>query len=116
MEREKLTRQLGVNIRRARLLKDMSQEALSLSAGLSPTYLGCLERGEKCPTVDTLYRICEVLDVPIFELLDFSENEKFINAQIKIRIEQAIKDLSVSQQLKIAEVVEKIVATVEDKV
>lgn len=116
MEREQLTRQLGLNIRRARVLKDMSQEALSLSASLSPTYLGCLERGEKCPTVDTLYRICEVLDVPIFELLNFNANDKFSNTQIKSRIEYAIKDLSDSQQLKIAEIVEKIVTVVEDKV
>ncbi|MBE6738393.1 MAG: helix-turn-helix transcriptional regulator [Ruminococcaceae bacterium] len=116
MEREQLTRQLGVNIRRARLLKDMSQEALSLAAGLSPTYLGFLERGEKCPTVDTLYRICEVLDVPIYELLDFGANDKEVNAQVRSRIENAIKDLSGSQQYKIAEVVEKIASMVEEKV
>lgn len=115
MNREQLTRQLGTNIRRARLVKDMSQEALSLSAGLSPTYLGFLERGEKCPTVDTLYRISEVLGVPVFDLLDFGATDKMANVQARSRIENAIKDLPDIQQYKIAEIIEKIVGMVDNE-
>lgn len=37
MEREELTREIGMNIRKLRLKKDISQEALSLSAGLHPS-------------------------------------------------------------------------------
>ena len=53
MDRTELCRKIGASIRKYRLQSDMSQENLSLSAGLHPAYIGRLERGEKCPTVDT---------------------------------------------------------------
>ena len=55
MERTELNKKIGQNIRKYRLKIDISQENLAMSAGLYPAYLGRLERGEKCPTIDTLY-------------------------------------------------------------
>lgn len=114
MEREQLMRQLGLNIRKFRLMKDLSQEALSMSAGLYPAYVGYLERGEKCPTVDTLYKICEALEIPVSKILDFSPSEKLAETQAKQRIENAITSLTGSQQLKVAELVEKIVEMIDE--
>ena len=41
----------------------MTQEQLSSRAGLSRPYISQLERNLKSPTVGTLLRICDALDV-----------------------------------------------------
>lgn len=105
MEREYLTKLIGMNIRKYRLQKDMSQETLSLTAGLHSAYIGKLERGEKCPTVDTLYKICEAVDVSVCEMLSFDIDDITPETQVMLRIENAIKSLSPSKQIKIVEIV-----------
>ncbi len=108
MEREYLTKLIGMNIRKYRLQKDMSQETLSLTAGLHSAYIGKLERGEKCPTVDTLYKICEAVDVSVCEMLSFDIDDITPETQVMLRIENAIKNLSPSKQIKIVEIVENL--------
>jgi transcriptional regulator with XRE-family HTH domain len=41
----------------------MTQEQLSFRAGLSRPYISQLERNITSPTVETLFRICDALDV-----------------------------------------------------
>ncbi len=116
MDRNELTKIVGANIRKYRLKIDVSQESLSLSAGINPAYVGRLERGEKCPTIDTLYKICEALGISVCEILNF-KNESFSpNSEAKFRIEKVLDNLSDEQQIKIAEIVEKIAEINENKV
>ncbi len=115
MEREELTKQLGANIRKLRLKKDISQEALSMSAGLHPAYIGRLERGEKCPTIDTVYKICDALCVSVNEILCFESESKNADAQARIRIENALKKIPGSQQIKVAEIIESIAEITNSK-
>lgn len=112
MEREQLNRHIGTNIRKYRLKADISQENLALAAGLYPAYLGRLERGEKCPTVDTLYKICNALGVPVCELLEFDE-DKPIDNDAAYRIEKALKKLPEQKQKKLAKIVENITDIME---
>jgi len=54
---------VGKELRRARERAGLTQEQLSFRAGLSRPYISQLERNLKSPTVDTLFRICDALDV-----------------------------------------------------
>ena len=47
----------------------MSQEKLAFDVGLDRTYISHLESNKKSPTVDTLFKICRALKVPISEIL-----------------------------------------------
>ena len=60
---------LSDNIKRLRSAAGLSQEELALRSGLNTSYFGQVERGEKCPTVDTIYKIAEALGVSPTELL-----------------------------------------------
>jgi transcriptional regulator with XRE-family HTH domain len=42
---------------------ELTQERVSFKAGLSRLYISQLERNHKSPTVDTLFRICDALEV-----------------------------------------------------
>ena len=54
---------IGANIRSARVRRKWRQEDLAEKTGLSPNYIGAIERGEKIPALETLLTIINVLGV-----------------------------------------------------
>jgi transcriptional regulator with XRE-family HTH domain len=60
---------LAANIRRLRLAKRLSQEALAELAGIHRTYLGSIERGERNIAIDNICRIAWALGVKLPDLL-----------------------------------------------
>ncbi len=63
-----LTKELGQRIRSFRTEKGMTQEALAEKAGLHPTYVGQVERGEKNLTIITLGHLTGALDITLQQL------------------------------------------------
>lgn len=59
---------LGKNIRTLRNARGLSQEALAQDAQITQSHLGCIERGNGNPTVETLFSICNALQVDVAEL------------------------------------------------
>lgn len=62
-------RHLGETVRRLRLAKGMTQEAVATDAGIDLTYLGGIERGRRNPSVDVLLRVGKVLGVKVTDLV-----------------------------------------------
>lgn len=58
----------GEVIRRYRQWKRLSRRDMALKAGISPVFLGEIERGEKDPSSHSLSLIAAALDVPLAEL------------------------------------------------
>lgn len=58
------------NIKHFRSKRNVSQEKLSQMCGYSSTYIGKIERGQRSPSLDTLIRIAEALQVPIGSFFD----------------------------------------------
>jgi len=56
------------NVRKIRVRRGITQEALAAAAAVERAYLGSLERRSENPTVDLLDRIAEALEVPLAEL------------------------------------------------
>ncbi len=54
--------------------KDVSQEVLSGLADIGRTHLSAIERGERKPTLETLFRIANALNVKMSDIV--SEIEK----------------------------------------
>jgi transcriptional regulator with XRE-family HTH domain len=53
----------GDSLREFRRARNFSQEQLALSSSLDRTYVSLIERGIQSPTLRTVFRICEVLEV-----------------------------------------------------
>lgn len=49
--------------------KGLSQEILSGLADIGRSHLSAIERGERKPTLETLYRICYALDVKMSDVV-----------------------------------------------
>ncbi len=55
--------------------KGMSQEVLSGLADIGRSHLSAIERGERKPTLETLYRICSALDMKMSTVIIKLEEE-----------------------------------------
>ena len=66
---------LGMKIRQLRRQKSLTQEQLAEIAGISPSFLGHIERGTRVASVDTLVALCNALQVTPNYLLSASLNQ-----------------------------------------
>jgi transcriptional regulator with XRE-family HTH domain len=64
-DNEVLTIDVGTRLRQLRTERDKSMRALARASGLSTNALSMIERGRTSPSVSTLYKLAEALDVPI---------------------------------------------------
>lgn len=62
-------RALGARIRSQRTAKGLTLEDLAPSAGLSVTYLGQTERGQRNPSALVMWRIADALDTTLDQLI-----------------------------------------------
>jgi transcriptional regulator with XRE-family HTH domain len=56
---------VGDNLHRLREAHNMSMRALAKTSGLSANALSMIERGKTSPSVSTLYKLADALDVPV---------------------------------------------------
>ena len=61
----------GMRLQRVRKEKRISQEELAAQLSMHRTYIGMIERGERNPTIRTLYKIVKALKVKAGDLLPF---------------------------------------------
>ena len=69
----KYLKKLGERIRRARKEKGITQVIFGEKAKVNHNLIGRIERGERVVTILQLHKICDVLEIDLLELLDFSE-------------------------------------------
>lgn len=62
-------------IKQLRMERNMTQNALANAAGISPTYIYQLERGEKSPTVEYLDHICWGLGITLQDFFTVEGDE-----------------------------------------
>jgi transcriptional regulator with XRE-family HTH domain len=63
-------RRLGLNVRRLREAKGLSQERFGFESGLDRTYVSGIERGVRNPTVLVVEKLAKSLGVPASRLLE----------------------------------------------
>jgi len=64
-----MRRLVGRNVKAARLNARLSQEQLAERSGFTQQYLSGLERGQRNPTIVSLYEIAQALGTTPIELL-----------------------------------------------
>lgn len=69
MEKELDYIALGIKIRQTRKKRHVTQEQLGEICELSAAHIGHIERGTRIPSLDTLFRIAQALDVSVDYLI-----------------------------------------------
>jgi transcriptional regulator with XRE-family HTH domain len=80
---------VGDNIRKIRIKKELTQEALALESGLSQGYVNQLENGTRLYTQKSLEVIAKALSTPIIDF--FKEENANDKAQKEHRKDRAVK-------------------------
>jgi transcriptional regulator with XRE-family HTH domain len=60
--------------KRVKLLRNninLSQEQFALKCNIDRAYMGCIERGEKSPTLNTIQKIADGLGISLKELFNY---------------------------------------------
>lgn len=60
---------IGYNFARLRQKKGMTQEVAAEKSGFSQSYIGWLERGQRNPTVISVYMLAQAIDVVPADLM-----------------------------------------------
>ncbi|WP_418988543.1 helix-turn-helix domain-containing protein [Agathobaculum sp.] len=101
---------VGERIRYFRNLRGWSQETLALQAEINPAFLGHLERGLKSPTIKTLEKIVQALDISLAEL--FADPQPVDNAKDAViaQVCDQIRDLPLESIERINVIVRNVLA------
>ena len=75
MPQKGLSSTFGPLVKKRRLTKKLSQEALAEKADVHPTYIGLLERGQRVPGIDVAERIANALDIKLSLLIAEAERK-----------------------------------------
>ena len=60
----------GKKVKSARKQKSLTQEALAEMIGVSSTYIGFIEQGQRTPSIKTADKLARVLGVKLSKLFD----------------------------------------------
>ncbi len=71
-----IAKTVGKRLRGYRTSNGLSQEKLAEKAGLHPTYIGQVERGEKNLTIESLEKITKALDIPMASVFEKIEDRR----------------------------------------
>lgn len=94
---------IGERLRAKRRELGYSQEKTAELAGLHPTYIGQLERGEKNATLESIEKVCTALDYSMSQLfqniVSRDDSENLANQCYSLIINQPIKEQKILLKL-----------------
>ena len=67
-KRDSVLARLGLNVRKRREARELTQETLAERAGLDPTYISGIERGLRNPGIKNVARLAKALGLTTAEL------------------------------------------------
>jgi len=98
---------IGERIKKLRLQKGLNQVDIYTKIGLSSSYYSEIENGKKNVTIETLEKICKVLDISMSEFFaDDTEKVVIDNEIIKIIKESHVTPAQLRKALKLIDVLE----------
>ncbi|MRG86883.1 helix-turn-helix domain-containing protein [Salinibacillus xinjiangensis] len=107
--RETLSKVIGDRIRLLRKKAGLSQEELGHRAGLHPTYIGQLERGEKNATLESIDKVANALRVSLDAIVGFTDTKITAQNETLIEIIQYLNKANFEEQKVILKIVKLLI-------
>ena len=70
---DEIDKKVGLNIRLERVKRGISQEILADMAGIARSTRGIIERGEQSPSLQTVAKVANALQIDMYKLFLFEE-------------------------------------------
>ena len=71
-----ILKQFGNHLKSIRISKGLSQSELAFRGSFDRNYIGMVERGVRNPSLKSLFRIAQSLDITLQELFNFECDDK----------------------------------------
>lgn len=107
--KKELSSQISKNIKKYRLLNNMTQEDMANELELDTQYYAQLERGERNFTIEKLVRICAIFHIGIEDIINIPKPPEYPDEYLLKKITKQLSDLSESQLLIIEKFIQEIV-------
>lgn len=65
-----VNKDFGRRVAELRKQAGFSQEKFAFQCNIDRTYIGTIERGEKSPTLNTINKIAQALNMPLYQLFE----------------------------------------------
>ena len=99
---------IGLRIQTRRLEKHLTQQNLAEKANLSDVYIGYIEQGKRKASVNTLFKITEILGCTINDLLTENSSNPESASALDEAIRQLLADCSGAERLALFHVIQSI--------
>lgn len=76
MDFPEISKKIGQRIKTLRLERKITQQDLAAACNFEKSNLARIEAGRTNPTIGTLEKICQALDINISQLFDFQDIER----------------------------------------
>lgn len=96
-----IAKALGQRMRNQRIKLGLSQEKLAEKAGVHPTYIGQLERGEKNVSVENVEKISKALNVSLSTLFELLGGDDSVSNDVPLKCYEFISSKSSEEQQKL---------------
>jgi len=102
-------KQISQNIKKYRLLNNMTQEDLAAALELDPQYYAQLERSERNFTLEKVIRLCSILHVNIEDIIDINNEKTHATQETLTHIENCLTHMTESQLLVVDKFISEII-------
>ena len=89
---------IGERIRSIRKIRGLSQEELAFRANINPAHLGQIERALKSPTLETLEKISNALEISISELFDYYPSNEIDDDSVSRQINNLLNNMDLQKK------------------
>ncbi len=91
---------LGERVRRQRILNELTQAELARRVGVSTSFIGHIERGEKKASIETVVALCNAMAITPTVLLQDSLSDAALQSQVDIGEESRLLFADLMQVLR----------------
>lgn len=98
----------GNRIKQLRNERSLSQERLALNAGITPAYLGLVERGKRNATVATVERVCGALNISLSEFFAPADSPTQVEDEVGRQILCQLNGLSDEEKQSFLQLVKQV--------
>ena len=91
---------LGARVRKQRILNQLTQGELARRVGVSTSFIGHIERGEKKASIETVVALCNAMEITPTVLLQDSLSDAAMLSQIDVGEENRLLFADLMQVLR----------------